>query len=125
MDEQKGDMVGMDHSQHKMDSDNKMQGMDHSQHQMDSKQAPMQMQPLAMEKRISGTGMIREIIVSQGKLKMSHDPIPELKWPEMTMFFNVNPVVKLDEFKPNDKVEFDLQKSDTGYVIKAMRKLTN
>ncbi len=53
---------------------------------------------------------------------MSHDPIPALGWPEMTMPFKVKPGVKLDQFKPEDKVEFELEESADGYVIKAMRK---
>ncbi len=84
--------------------------MDHSQH-------------TSMEKKIEGKGVIREIMASEGRVKISHEPIPELNWPDMTMFFQLLPAVKLDNFKPEDKVEFELQQADDGYVIKAMRKL--
>lgn len=84
--------------------------MDHSQHQ-------------SMEKKITAKGIVREVLAGEAKLKLSHEPIPELKWPEMTMFFNVNPELKLDTFKAGDKIEFDLQQDDSGYVIKAIRKL--
>ncbi len=114
----------MNHSQHQMSDDMaEMDGMDHSQHNMGDTEMPMDMDTSAG--KLTGTGVIREIVASEGKVKMSHDPIPALKWPEMTMFFRVNPAVKLDGFKAEDKVEFDLQESDTGFVIKAMRKVTN
>ena len=70
---------------------------------------------------ITGTGILREILVNQNKVNMSHDPIPALKWPEMTMDFMVKPDVKLDGFKPDDKVMFELEEGKDGYVIKSMR----
>ncbi|MDH5446205.1 MAG: efflux RND transporter periplasmic adaptor subunit [Gammaproteobacteria bacterium] len=124
--ENKG-MQGMDHSQQQMESRKQMKAVDTNQDKMEPAPTPIdidQHEQQAMEKRLSGSGTIREILASEGKVKLSHGPIPELKWPEMTMFFRVNPAVSLDSFKPEDKVEFDLQRSDTGYVIRAMRKLT-
>lgn len=114
----------MDHSQHQMEDGKAMQGMDRGTQQMMAQETPIdvdQSEQPATERKISGTGVIREVLAGEGRVKMSHAPIPALKWPEMTMFFRVNPAVKLDGFKPEDKVEFELQESDTGYVIKAMR----
>jgi len=126
MKDDKSVMDGMDHSQANMDGSKGMVQMERSQSQMEPEQTPIDMdkneQP-SMERKINGKGILREIFASEGKVKMTHDPIPELKWPDMTMFFRVNPAVKLDSFKPEDKVEFDLQQSDSGYVIKAMRKI--
>ena len=94
---------------------------------MESKQSEAmgQRQAQSMEKMVSGTGIVREVMAGESRLKLSHDPIPDLRWPEMTMFFQVNPDIKLDDFNEDDKVEFDLQQTDEGYVIQAMRKLAN
>ncbi|TDY04236.1 efflux RND transporter periplasmic adaptor subunit [Thiohalophilus thiocyanatoxydans] len=71
---------------------------------------------------ITGTGVLHELDPEANSVNMSHDPIPEIDWPEMTMDFKVKPDVDLEAFSPDDKVEFDLEKGDDGYVIKAMRK---
>jgi Cu(I)/Ag(I) efflux system membrane fusion protein len=71
---------------------------------------------------ITGTGIIRNIFSQDSKVNMSHDPIPELKWPEMTMDFQVRPNVNLDEFKPDDRVIFELEEGEDGYVIKSMHR---
>jgi Cu(I)/Ag(I) efflux system membrane fusion protein len=71
---------------------------------------------------IMGTGILREVLVDENKVNMTHDPIPALKWPDMTMYFKVRPEVKLNEFKAEDKVMFELEEGDDGYVIKSMHK---
>lgn len=80
---------------------------------------------MGMEKKseaITGTGILREILIEDNKVNMSHDPIPALKWPDMTMYFKVNPDVKLEGFRPDDKVMFELEEGKDGYVIKSMHK---
>ena len=115
----------MEQSQQPMEEKKPAGEMDHSQHQVGAQQAPIDMDVNAeppVTTKISGRGILREVFSGDGKVNMSHEPIAVLKWPAMTMDFQVNPAVKLDEFKAEDKVEFELQESDTGYVIKSMRK---
>lgn len=91
---------------------------------LQTESAPEEMehsQQQSMDRKIMAKGVVREVLPDEKKVKLSHDPIPELKWPDMTMFFSVDPMVKLDAFKPDDKVEFELQQGDSGYVIKVMR----
>ncbi|MDY6979091.1 MAG: efflux RND transporter periplasmic adaptor subunit [Pseudomonadota bacterium] len=71
---------------------------------------------------ITGTGVLHEIEPKENRVNMTHDPIPAIDWPAMTMPFKVRPEVELEPFSPDDKVEFDLEEGDDGYVIKAMRK---
>lgn len=71
---------------------------------------------------IRGTGILREVLAKDNKVNISHDPIPALKWPDMTMYFKVKSEVKLDEFKPEDKVMFELEEAEDGYIIKSMQK---
>lgn len=67
-----------------------------------------------------GTGIVKAI-TSDGKLSLSHDPIPELGWPAMEMDMPVRGVetasVPLDQ-----PVSFDLVKDDSGtFVITGVR----
>lgn len=71
---------------------------------------------------VTGTGVLHELEPEANRVNMSHDPIPAIDWPAMTMPFKVKPDVDLEAFSPDDKVEFELEKVDDGYVIKAMRK---
>jgi len=73
-----------------------------------------------MQKKIMGSGVLREVLPDENKVNMTHDPIPEIGWPEMTMYFKVKPEVDLSAFKAEEKVEFELEEGSDGYVIKAM-----
>ena len=84
----------------------------------ESSMKPMQ----EMEKKISGKGVLRNVKPDENKINMSHDPIPALGWPDMTMDFTVKSDVTLKDFKADDRVEFDLEKGADGYVIKSIRK---
>lgn len=68
----------------------------------------------------TGIGVI-EAVTADGKLSMSHDPIPELGWPAMQMDM---PVAGFDpETVPlGAQVSFDLSKADDGmFVVVAVR----
>ncbi len=84
--------------------------------------APDDVMSMQKSEAITGSGILHELMPEQNKINMSHDLIPALGWPEMTMPFKVKPGVKLDQFKPDDKVEFELEEDADGYVIKTMRK---
>ena len=71
--------------------------------------------------KLIGTGMVIEVLANEQKIKLSHDPIPALKWPEMTMYFKVKPEMKLEQYKKDDVVEFELEQAEDGYVIKAIK----
>ncbi|MDH5599943.1 MAG: copper-binding protein, partial [Gammaproteobacteria bacterium] len=76
-------------------------------------------------KKIIGTGVLKEIMASQNKINIAHDPIPALSWPDMIMDFDVKASIELGQFNKNDKVKFELEKSENGYVIKALSKFSN
>jgi Cu(I)/Ag(I) efflux system membrane fusion protein len=83
-----------------------------------SQQASQKPEP----KPITGTGTLHAVMPEEHKINMTHSPIPAIDWPQMTMPFRVKPEVKLDEFSPEDEVEFELEKGEDGYVIKSMHK---
>ncbi len=73
--------------------------------------------------KITGTGVLKMVVAEESKVNISHEPIPALGWPGMTMNFKVKQGVALDNFKQEDKVEFDLEEGQDGYVINNLRKV--
>lgn len=72
--------------------------------------------------KIMGTGIIKELMPDQSKINLAHDPIPDLDWPDMVMDFEIKDSVSLKGLNKDDKVEFELEKSESGYMIKSITK---
>lgn len=64
-----------------------------------------------------GRGIVNKINLDAGKINISHEAITSLKWPKMTMDFNVQDKSALTEVKPGMKVDFELEKFADGYRI--------
>ena len=77
---------------------------------------------MATSKKIMGTGVLKELMPSENKINMAHDPIPAIDWPDMVMDFDVNSNVSLKNLTKGDKVEFELEKGKNGYSIKSITK---
>lgn len=71
---------------------------------------------------ITATGVVQQVDKANAKVKLSHDPIPALGWPKMTMFFRLKDGALADQVKAGDALEFLLEKSGSGYVISNFRK---
>ena len=71
---------------------------------------------------ITATGVVQSIDKANGKVKLSHDPIAALGWPKMTMFFRLKSAALADQVKEGESVQFDLEKSPSGYVISGFKK---
>ena len=66
-------------------------------------------------------GVINTVEADSRTLNVTHEPIPELSWPTMTMDFPVAEGVKLDGLKSNGKARFRIREGDDGrYVIDAI-----
>lgn len=66
----------------------------------------------------SGKGTINKINNDAGSLNISHEAIPALNWPGMTMDIKVADRKILSSVKPGQKVIFGLTKDPkAGYVI--------
>jgi len=70
----------------------------------------------------SAVGVVQQVKPEEGKIKISHEPIPALGWPAMTMYFRVKDKAVLEGIAAGDKVRFDLEKGATGLVITRMEK---
>ncbi|MDR3213658.1 MAG: copper-binding protein [Azoarcus sp.] len=70
----------------------------------------------------SGQGVVEKIDLDKQRLTLSHDPIPTLNWPGMTMPFNVADPALLKNLKVGDKVAFDLADERTIGQIRVQGK---
>lgn len=69
----------------------------------------------------TGRGRIEQVDAKTGELEMSHEPIPALKWPAMTMGFEVRDAKMLQGLKPGQSVDFDMVREGEGFVVVAIR----
>lgn len=70
---------------------------------------------------IIATGNVLAVDKANGKVKVAHDPIPQIGWPKMTMYFRVKDPALLDRVTEGP-ARFVLEKSGSGYVISEFRK---
>jgi Cu/Ag efflux protein CusF len=68
------------------------------------------------------TGTVNSVDPAQHKINVSHQPIPSLGWPAMTMEFSVAPSVSLNSIKPGSRVNFSLEKGKDGmYQVQSVQ----
>ena len=68
-----------------------------------------------------GTGTVNSVDPAQHKVNLSHQPIPGIGWPAMTMDFPVAPSVDLKSIKPGTGVNFTIEQGQSGmYEIRAI-----
>jgi Cu/Ag efflux protein CusF len=63
-------------------------------------------------------GTVNKVDAASGKVNISHGPIPSLKWPAMTMDFDLKNKADAAKLKPGQRITFELEKSGKGYVVK-------
>lgn len=77
----------------------------------------------AVEKA-TGNGVVEAVNAEERQLRITHEAIPALKWPGMTMAFKVAPGVSLEGLGPGAKVTFTLSKTPQGgYVIEQIQRM--
>jgi Cu/Ag efflux protein CusF len=73
---------------------------------------------------ISATGKVNAIMPAERKANITHDPIPALGWPGMTMDFRLADSASLEGVKVGSEVVFQLRKAaDGAYEIEALNPL--
>lgn len=72
---------------------------------------------------VSAVGVVDQIRPQQGKVKISHEAIPALGWPSMTMFFRVKDKAVMEGIAAGDKIRFELEKGATGLEITRIEKI--
>jgi Cu/Ag efflux protein CusF len=67
------------------------------------------------------SGTVNSVDTTQHKINLSHNPIPSIGWPAMTMDFPVASSVDLNRIKPGSRVNFSLEKDKAGmYQIQSV-----
>jgi len=82
----------------------KMKTMDHGSH------GSMKMETPADVTEAEAKGKINSIDAEGGNVNVTHDPVPALGWPSMTMDLPVTRRVDLSSVKPGVPVTFKLKK---------------
>lgn len=65
-------------------------------------------------------GEVRKVDAQQGKVTLRHGPLSNLDMPSMTMVFAVMDKNLLNGLKEGDKVRFNADKKDGGFVVTAL-----
>jgi Cu(I)/Ag(I) efflux system protein CusF len=94
------------------------QGMDHTAHGAaePSKAAAVKAAP-----SYAAVGVVRKIDAAAGKVTIDHEPIQSLYWPAMTMDFAVIDKSLLEKLGVGKRVNFELAKQGTQYVITSVK----
>ena len=57
---------------------------------------------------IEGVGVVNAVMAEDRKVNLTHEPIPAIDWPTMTMGFEVAEDVDLTALKAGDRIRFTL-----------------
>lgn len=64
------------------------------------------------------SGVVKRVDAAAGVVNISHEAVPALKWPAMTMDFKVKDKKLLESIKPEQRVTFGLvNQPGSGYVV--------
>ncbi|GGA58951.1 copper-binding protein [Sphingomonas psychrolutea] len=89
---------------------------------MSSDMGNMAMAPAASTAiKAKGHGTVTAIDKAAGTITLDHGPIPEAKWPAMTMAFKAAPAIT-DAVKIGDKVDFDVTLTGSAGEVTAIHK---
>lgn len=67
------------------------------------------------------TGVVKAVNPAKGMVTLSHEPVPSLKWPAMTMGFTVNDKSLFDKLAVGKKVAVDFVQKGADYIVTAVR----
>jgi Cu(I)/Ag(I) efflux system protein CusF len=67
------------------------------------------------------TGVVKSTDHAKGTVTLAHDPVKSLKWPAMTMGFQVKDKTLLDKLPAGKKVEFEFVQQGRDYVITSVK----
>ena len=68
------------------------------------------------------TGVVKSQDKEKGTVTFSHEAVESLKWPAMTMKFNVKDPALFNKLEKGEKVEFEFAKEGKNYVVTSVKK---
>lgn len=67
------------------------------------------------------SGVVKRIDPAKGTVTIAHGPVPELKWPAMTMPFQVKDKALFDKLAVDRKIEFEFVQQGSASVLTAVK----
>ena len=67
------------------------------------------------------SGVVRQVKLSEGKLKIEHGPIDRLGMPAMTMMFRVQDPAQIAGIEKGSEIDFDVDNTAAGFSITRLR----
>jgi Cu(I)/Ag(I) efflux system protein CusF len=67
------------------------------------------------------TGKVTKVDRSAGRVTIAHGPVASLKWPAMTMPFEVKDKALLDKAKEGQTIQFSFVESGRKYIVTAIK----
>jgi Cu(I)/Ag(I) efflux system periplasmic protein CusF len=67
------------------------------------------------------TGVVKAVDAAAGKITLSHEAVPSIRWPAMTMAFKASPEL-VSSVKPGDRVDFEFVSKGMDATITAIGK---
>lgn len=89
------------------------QTTDHSGHDINQMNHDTMMSARA-EHMIEATGTVIDVYTKDDTVSLSHDAIPAISWPAMTMNFPVGGSVNLNNLQKGQRVQFTLHRAEDG-----------
>ncbi|MDR2050238.1 MAG: copper-binding protein [Deltaproteobacteria bacterium] len=71
----------------------------------------------------TAVGSVKTVDSAGGKVFISHDPVPALKWPAMLMGFELEDPALAGALAEGDRVSFDFRVRDGRFIILDVEKL--
>ena len=75
----------------------------------------------AQQPEHQASGKVTKVDRAAGRITIAHGPVASLKWPAMTMAFEVKDKALLDKAKPGGNIEFSFVESGRKHVITAIK----
>jgi Cu(I)/Ag(I) efflux system protein CusF len=91
-------------------------GHDHSGHARAGGQT-------AANRVYTAIGVVDAVHEAEGRLTVSHQPVPALNWPAMTMRFRAQSPDQLEGIKPGDRVRLDFYNEGNTSIIQEIEVL--
>lgn len=71
--------------------------------------------------RHQAVGVVKKMDRQAGTVMLAHEPVKSLKWPAMTMAFQVPDKAMLDKLAEGRKVEFEFEQRGKDHVITSVK----
>ena len=79
--------------------------------------------PAENDDAISAVGRIQSVDEANRSIMLTHEPIPELSWPSMTMGFSASENLPIESFEEGAAVRFEFRQTDDGFEILSLEPL--